>query len=182
MKKLLRKLDVGNSYTSLVIGVLVVVIAGALLVTFVRRQGGISTPTIPLTEEEQQQTSQQEQVKLPAKHTVVEGETLWTISEKYYKSGYNWVDVAQANNLANPDLVASGTELTIPDTQPKVLPETGITSTITGDTYTVVQDDTLWDIAVRAYGDGFKWVEISKANNLPNPDLIHPGNVLKLPR
>lgn len=172
-----------SSYTSLIVGILVVIIVGALLITFVRRQGGIPTPTIP---PEEQQAPQGEQAKLPAKHTVVEGENLWTISEKYYKSGYNWVDVAQANNLVNPVLIAAGVELTIPDVKPKTPSQIagGVTSgpTIEGDSYTVVQDDNLWDIAVRAYGDGFKWVEIARSNNLANPDLIHAGNVLKLPR
>ena len=53
---------------------------------------------------------------------------------------------------------------------------------ITANTYTVVRGDNLWNIAVRAYGDGFKWTEIAKANNLANPSLIHSGNVFKLPR
>lgn len=55
-------------------------------------------------------------------------------------------------------------------------------SQISGDTYTVVRGDTLWDIAVRAYGDGFRWKEIAEANNLVNPNLIHQGNVFAIPR
>lgn len=46
----------------------------------------------------------------------------------------------------------------------------------------MVKGDHLWGIAVRAYGDGYKWVEIARENNLVNPNLIHPGNVLSLPR
>lgn len=53
---------------------------------------------------------------------------------------------------------------------------------ITGITYTVQKGDTLWSIAVRAYGDGYKWVNIAKANNLTNPSVIHSGNVLIIPR
>jgi nucleoid-associated protein YgaU len=45
-----------------------------------------------------------------------------------------------------------------------------------------VKGDSLWKIAVRAYGDGYKWVSIAKANKLVNPNLIHSGNVLTLPR
>jgi len=40
----------------------------------------------------------------------------------------------------------------------------------------------LWKIAEREYGDGFKWVEIAKLNNLKNPDLIEKGQILKLPQ
>jgi nucleoid-associated protein YgaU len=53
---------------------------------------------------------------------------------------------------------------------------------ISGNTYTVVRGDNLWNIAVRAYGDGFRWVEIAKANKLVNPHLIHAGNKFTLPR
>jgi len=50
-----------------------------------------------------------------------------------------------------------------------------------GGTYTVVRGDSLWNIAVSAYGDGFRWVDIAKANNLANPRIIHAGNVLVIP-
>ncbi|MEK7534382.1 MAG: LysM peptidoglycan-binding domain-containing protein [Patescibacteria group bacterium] len=56
------------------------------------------------------------------------------------------------------------------------------TNLIIGDSYKVAKEDSLWDIAVRAYGDGYKWVEIAKQNNLENPDLIFSENVLKIPR
>ncbi|HUV71729.1 MAG TPA: LysM peptidoglycan-binding domain-containing protein [Clostridia bacterium] len=46
----------------------------------------------------------------------------------------------------------------------------------------MVKGDTLWDISVRAYQDGYRWVEIAEANNLSNPNIIHPGNALTIPR
>lgn len=46
----------------------------------------------------------------------------------------------------------------------------------------VVKNDSLWKIAEREYGDGFKWVEIAKFNNINNPDLIESGQILKLPQ
>lgn len=48
-------------------------------------------------------------------------------------------------------------------------------------TYTVVHGDTLWDIAVKQYNDGYKWSDIARANNLVNPNIIHSGNILTLP-
>jgi len=33
---------------------------------------------------------------------------------------------------------------------------------ITSNTYTVVKGDFLWDIAIRTYGDGYRWVDIAK--------------------
>jgi LysM repeat protein len=48
-------------------------------------------------------------------------------------------------------------------------------------TYTVVSGDTLWAIAERFYGDGAKYQQIADASGIPNPDLIHPGQVLTIP-
>ncbi|KZS58123.1 LysM peptidoglycan-binding domain-containing protein [Mycobacterium ostraviense] len=48
-------------------------------------------------------------------------------------------------------------------------------------TYTVASGDTLWGIAERFYGDGNKYQVLVDANAIPNPDLIHPGQVLTIP-
>ena len=48
-------------------------------------------------------------------------------------------------------------------------------------TYTVVSGDTLWAIAERFYGDGSKYQQIADASGIANPDLIQPGQVLRIP-
>ena len=50
-------------------------------------------------------------------------------------------------------------------------------------TYTVAKGDSLSKIAKKLYGDGSKWKVIFEANRdtIKNPDLIHPGQVLKIP-
>lgn len=50
-------------------------------------------------------------------------------------------------------------------------------------TYTVVKGDTLSRIAKQFYGDANKWRKIFAANGdtITNPDLIHPGQILKIP-
>jgi nucleoid-associated protein YgaU len=52
------------------------------------------------------------------------------------------------------------------------------------ETYTVKKGDSLSKIAKRVYGDAQQWRRIHEANRdiIDNPDLIHPGQVLKLPR
>ncbi|MGE3250996.1 MAG: LysM peptidoglycan-binding domain-containing protein [Hyphomonadaceae bacterium] len=45
---------------------------------------------------------------------------------------------------------------------------------------TVVDGDTLGAIAARAYGDRTRAAEIAAANNIANPDVIYPGQVLRL--
>ena len=44
--------------------------------------------------------------------------------------------------------------------------------------------DTLWGIAERAYGNGARYQEIFEANRevIQNPDLIYPGQKIRIPR
>jgi nucleoid-associated protein YgaU len=55
--------------------------------------------------------------------------------------------------------------------------------TVESPTYTVQSGDTLWKIAEEAYGSGAEYMKIFEANRdqLDNPDLIRPGQVLKIP-
>ena len=50
-------------------------------------------------------------------------------------------------------------------------------------TYTVAKGDTLSKIAKKFYGDSKQWRRIFEANKdtIENPDLIYPGQVLKIP-
>lgn len=50
-------------------------------------------------------------------------------------------------------------------------------------TYTVVKGDTLWGIAKRYYGDGALYTKIADANaeQISNPNLIFPGQILTIP-
>jgi len=145
-------------------------------------------------------------------YIVQKGENLWQIAEKEYGSGYSWVSIAQANNLTNPGLIHSGNTLIIPSVTPIVLrtqqvsptpkqiakmqptatiaptkaPEPKLSPTPTiafkGAQYNVQKGDSLWTIAVKAYGNGYKWVDIAAANHLANPGVIHVGDVLIIPR
>lgn len=47
-------------------------------------------------------------------------------------------------------------------------------------TYTVKKGDTLWNIAKKELGDGTRYKEIAKLNNIANPNKIYPGQILKL--
>ncbi|MGA2910731.1 MAG: LysM peptidoglycan-binding domain-containing protein [Candidatus Microgenomates bacterium] len=174
LKKFLKQLKLNEESISMVLGAIVIVIVGILIVNYFKDKG---TGVIPATSS---QTSTRE-------HVVVKGDTLWSIAEDSFGSGYNWVDIKSANNLKT-ETIEVGQKLIIPDVAPKQPTSTKTVSTIisvqpiTSSSYTVVKGDNLWKIAVRAYGDGYKWVEIAKTNNLKNPNLIFSGNVLVLPR
>jgi LysM domain len=53
----------------------------------------------------------------PAKriYTVVSGDTLWAIAERFYGDGSKYPKIASANGIANPDLIMVGQNLTIPE-------------------------------------------------------------------
>jgi nucleoid-associated protein YgaU len=179
LKKFLKNLKLNEESISMVLGALVIVIVGILIVNYLKDRRSQTLPEALTT------TSQSQIGKT---HTVVKGETLWSISEDVYGSGYNWTDMYKANNLKSANIEV-GQELTLPNVAARKPTATKQVSTIsqnvqsiTGDSYTVVRGDSLWKIAVRAYGDGYKWVEIAKANNLKSPNIIHAGNVFVLPR
>lgn len=47
-------------------------------------------------------------------YTVVSGDTLWAISERFYGDGSKYQRIADASGIANPDLIHPGQVLTIP--------------------------------------------------------------------
>jgi nucleoid-associated protein YgaU len=50
----------------------------------------------------------------PRTYTVVSGDTLWAIAERFYGDGNRYPEIAQASGVANPDLIHPGQVLTIP--------------------------------------------------------------------
>lgn len=51
------------------------------------------------------------------------------------------------------------------------------------DAYTMQEGETLWDVAVRFYGDGFAYTKIVEANKdiIKDPNYVPPGTVIILP-
>jgi len=183
LKKTLKAIKINESTISMVLGAIIIVAVGLLVINYFRKTD--TGETLPISET---QTQTETEPTIGETHVVKSGETLWSIAEAAYGSGYNWVDIAKANNLSNPGLIETGQSLEIPDVSAKTPTKTASilnpssVDPITGSSYTVVHGDYLWDIAVRAYGDGYKWVEIAHENNLENPNIIHSGNVLTIPR
>jgi len=46
--------------------------------------------------------------------------------------------------------------------------------------HTVVKGDTLWDIAEYYVKDPFRYPELAKLSNIVTPDLIYPGNIVRI--
>lgn len=98
-------------------------------------------------------------------YVVRTGDTLYSIARRF---GTTVQVLAQVNHILNPDLIYIGQRLSIPS------------GGMPGDSrlYTVRPGDTLFAIA-RRYGVS-PWA-IAWANALPNPNLIYPGQVLRIP-
>lgn len=201
--KVSSEIDSRQSKLTMVLGGLIILVVVVLLFNYFNRNKPAVGPS--------QQTQEQGDVSpenLPGRYTVKEGDTLFSIAEKYYQDGYKYSEIAAANNLADPDNLEAGQELNIPKLSeqaetPSPTPAEEVVSTlesdiqapqtpkggqdwgptITGDTYEVVEGDWLSTIAARAYnGDIMAYTKLAEANNIPNPDLIYPGTVLKIPR
>ena len=199
-----------QSTLSLVLGALIVLVVGVLIFNYFNRNKTPEvTPEAQTTEEEADVSPED----LPGRYTVKEGDTLFTIADKYYKDGFKYSEIATANKLANVDAIEVGQMLEIPkleeadlasgeatetamvepEVTPEVTPKEGTPAiggadttiwgpAIKGDTYTVVEGDWLSKIAGRAYGDIMSYQKIAEANNISNPDVIEPGQTLKIPR
>lgn len=208
IKNLLKSLRVNESLISTLLGVVVILVVGGLLYSYFKQQPTVSPDDFELTLPESSDAVKPGEVTegetpkgLPTTHQVEKGETLWAIAERYYGSGYNIADIVSANNLKSPDDIEVGQELNIPEASAKkqtvtdviveetdegtATPTITTNQAITGDTYTVQGSESLWDIAVRAYGDGYQWTKIYEANKTTigrNPNKLWKDLELTIPR
>ncbi|RHR24793.1 LysM peptidoglycan-binding domain-containing protein [Clostridium sp. AF19-22AC] len=95
-------------------------------------------------------------------HTVQSGETLLGIAAKY---GTTYQSLAAINGISNPNLIYAG----------QVIKLSG--SAAASKTYTVQSGDTLSGIAAK-YGTTYQ--SLAAINNISNPNVIHPGQVIKI--
>ena len=122
----------------------------------------------------------EEDIVEPNIYVVKEGDHLWKISEDAYGSGYNAYDISKANNLNDANLIEVGQELILPEVEPKEPTVIGdnpeeVAENVVPSQYTVIAGDHLWGIAQKVYGNPYKWLDISIANNLINPSVIEVG-------
>lgn len=99
-------------------------------------------------------------------YTIKRGDTLWQIASKY---GVSVQNIVNWNNIQNPNLIYSGQRIIIYGTYNTTQSQYYY--------YTVQRGDSLWKIA-RRYGVSVRW--IARLNGIRNPNLIYPGQILKI--
>lgn len=114
-------------------------------------------------------------------YTVKDGDTLSGIAHAQLGDAHRWRELARLNpHVVDPDLIYSGTVLTLPPPAPPQPQHT----------YTVQAGDTLSAIAQRQLGDASKYPQIfagSRATIQPggghivDPDQIYAGQVVTIP-
>ena len=129
-------------------------------------------------------------------YIVVSGDSLWSISERLYSDGNRYQELAEANQLNNPDSLVVGQQLTVKThasaqkelDMPVIENRSEWTEVIhqhsDSKQYTIVSGDSLWKIADTQLGDPYRWTEIYQLNRDvigDNPALIYPNTILHLP-
>jgi len=89
---------------------------------------------------------------------------------------FGWKKEKAKPDFSNVQSGGSSTAPAAPAAEPNFVPAFGRT-------YVVVKGDSLSKIAKRQYGDASKWRRIYEANrdSIKNPDLIYPGQELRIP-
>lgn len=208
--KLESDIKTNQSTLSLVLGVLIVLIVGVLLFNYINRnkeaelgpsqqiseEGDVSPGSLP----GKYTVKEGDTLFLIAEKYYTDGYKYTEIAKANSLASVDLIETGQV--LEIPKLATEVAEAE-PTTQPSETPsETKVTAEVDtkeqeatggGNTtiwgpkieaneYTVVEGDWLSTIAARAYGDIMAYQKLAEANNLINPDLILPGQVLKIPR
>lgn len=187
--------DIRNKYfksteevVSMFLGLVIVVVVGSLIFNYFQKsKGTVDIPgstDIKLTDIAGEKINENgEKV-----YEVVKGDNLWKIAVKEYGDGYQWTKIAKSNNLENASVISVGQKIVLPKSQTNdqvITKQDDSGKTISqGSEYKVVKGDNLWEIAVRAYGDGYKWTKIwqENKNKLANPNGLAIGMILNVPK
>lgn len=127
-------------------------------------------------------------------YTIVSGDTLWKIADKFYGDGNLWKKIFEDNKniIRDANKIYVGQVILIYLTEEQddtdvtpLIPMAGAEQTIPvdGQVYVVQTGDSLWKIAAKFYGNGRQWRKIYNANQevLRAPGSIYAGQELIIP-
>jgi nucleoid-associated protein YgaU len=111
-EKIQYDLQHNQNYLNLILGGLIVIVLAVLIYNYFNKPNtdlGTSQQT-----ENQQMQGDVEKENLPGNYTVKQGDTLFTIAQKYYDDGYKYTEIVKANNLKDENSLEVGQVLNIP--------------------------------------------------------------------
>ncbi|HHH76173.1 MAG TPA: LysM domain-containing protein, partial [Phycisphaerae bacterium] len=127
-------------------------------------------------------------VKELIRHHVQKGETMSSISLKYYLDSKHWTVIKKANPGVDETLMQSGQVLVIPPFDPGINKTSTAGITTPGlvlldgwKTHKVASGDLLGTIAQKYLGSQRHWEDIVKANPGINPNNLKINSVLRIP-
>lgn len=107
------------------------------------------------------------------------GDSWWKIAAKHLGSGAKMAELAKFNGRNTSSILHIGEKIKIP----VISSETDeAVNTKAYTLYTVKKGDSWWRIAANEMGSGNKMTELAKFNDKSTSDIIHPGNVIKIPK
>ena len=182
-----------ENYAGFILGAIILVALGILVANYFVK----STNTVSDIKTDVSNVEQAGKVV-----TVESGESLSSIAKRELGDANLWPLLVEENQLKSTT-VEVGQTLKIPESSTPTATVSKPAATLTPATmrsttdkvvtkpesvngeYTVVEGDTLWEIAQSKYGDPTRWVEIAKLNNVKNNSLgnplIYSGSTIKLP-
>src|SRR5581483_3171267 len=106
LKKLLKSIKLHEQELSIMIGILLLVVSGVFVIRYVKN--------LQTQKQITDNSAATQNINQGQKYTVKKGDTLWSISQKFYNSGNEWKKIALANEIINPSKLKEGTSLIIP--------------------------------------------------------------------
>jgi LysM repeat protein/uncharacterized protein YkwD len=120
-----------------------------------------------------------------ARYTVQQGDTLYSVGLRY---GLTWQQMARANGMGERSVLKVGSQITLPGIEsvdqqvasPSLVQTAAETGTLTVDEiyYTVVEGDTIYDIAVR---HRVNWQTLAAHNDFSENSILSIGTQVKIP-
>lgn len=128
-----------------------------------RAYAGATGQPVPVPQPQVQTYAQPSVQSGDTTYIVQSGDTLSGIAARY---GTTYQHLAAINGISNPDIIHVGQEIRIDGSEPT-----------SDEYYTIQPGDILSAIAAR-YGTTWQW--LAEVNEIDTPDLIHPGETIRV--
>lgn len=99
-------------------------------------------------------------------YTAVPGDSWWKISTNHLGAGNKYKELLAFNGLSEGAVLKVGQKVKIPSDEKL---------------YTVQSGDSWWKIASQQLGSGYRYTDLAAYNGMKTTDVIHPGDILRIP-